>query len=347
MSLIKNTGNWVPVMITLFAAAAFAVVVWCHGFSWAVSITDGIISAALLTGASFVAIHAIKSYPTKAGILVYSLLAGMLAGKAACALSSTLLKWFFTDNPEYLGWLEQTKAARLLILLLAASWIVTHAALRRKIVVLEEQFRSISDAATLHREAELFKLRQQLQPHFLYNSLNSINALIMILPEKAQEMIGKLSDFLRNSLKREGRDQIPIQEELDYIEAYLAIEAVRFGDRLIIDYDNSFPGNAMIPPFILQPLLENAIKFGVYGRTGDVKITMRTRMTEAELKIRIENPFDPDNRPSAGTGFGLQGIGRRLFLLYGRADLLETEQKGTQFITTLTIPQSDVPGNTH
>jgi hypothetical protein len=95
--------------------------------------------------------------------------------------------------------------------------------------------------SVLLKEAELFKLRQQLQPHFLYNSLNSISALIMISPEKAQEMIGKLSDFLRSSVKREAEDKIPVSEELNYIQSYLAIESIRFGDACRSTFKKTLP----------------------------------------------------------------------------------------------------------
>jgi len=217
-------------------------------------------------------------------------------------------------------------------------------------MALEEQFKTLTDAATLHREAELYKLRQQLQPHFLYNSLNSINALILIQPDKAQEMVGKLSDFLRNSVKREVREQLPVAEELEYIQAYLAIEAVRFGDRLKVIFNKEFTDDAVIPSFLLQPILENAIKFGLYGRTGSVTIDMDIRLESFYLVITITNPFDPQNKPPTGTGFGLEGIRRRLYLLFGRTDLLETkvvhdpEANGENelFTTVLKIPQSNV-----
>lgn len=281
----------------------------------------------------------VNSYPTKAGIILYALLLGVVAGKITWALDNVFLKWWFWEEKAYLNWLLEIKYARILVFMMGAAWIVSHAAIQRKITVLEDRFRNMTDAATLHREAELFKLRQQLQPHFLYNSLNSISALIMIMPDKAQEMIGKLSDFLRSSVKREGKEKVPLREELEYIEAYLSIETVRFGDRLEVRYDKQYTDDATIPPFILQPLLENAIKFGLYGKTGKVQISMQLKLEDGNLLIRLDNPFDPDNRPSSGTGFGLEGIQRRLYLVYGRADLLETKQHNQQFTTILKIPQ--------
>ena len=97
-----------------------------------------------------------------------------------------------------------------------------------------------------------------------------------------------------------------------------------------------------IPPFLLQPILENAIKFGLYGRVGDVAINMHITLQHSFLVLTIINPFDPHNRPPSGTGFGLEGIQRRLFLLYGRADLLEIKQEEELFTTILKIPQHNV-----
>ena len=91
------------------------------------------------------------------------------------------------------------------------------------------------DAERLTKEAELFKLRQQLQPHFLFNSLNSINALISVQPEQARKMIQQLSDFLRGTLKKEDQQWVNLSEELQYLQLYLDIEKVRFGHRLSDD----------------------------------------------------------------------------------------------------------------
>jgi LytS/YehU family sensor histidine kinase len=291
---------------------------------------------------------AVNNYPTKVGLLTYAFIVGIAAGYAAWALDKFILNWWFEENISSLTQLRQSQLSRLIISILAATWLISVAAVTKRTSVVEEQFKNMTDAATLHREAELFKLRQQLQPHFLYNSLNSISALIMVMPEKAQEMIGKLSDFLRNSVKREGREHIPINEELEYIEAYLAIEGVRFGDRLRVTYEKGNIEAATIPPFLLQPILENAIKFGLYGKTGDVLIRMEIRFEDSYLKIIISNPYDPQNRPVSGTGFGLAGIERRLYLLFARTDLLEVRpsnvqgQMGTnEFTTVLKIPQDN------
>ena len=346
MTLLTNNIRWFLLLVFVLALMAIVAVLNYYQLDTNYILVDAVVDATMLTATVWAGLIWVKSYPTKVGILVYALLIGIAGGVVAWCLDKLVLKWWFVEDELYLNWLRSTYTARLLISVLVNSWLITLAAVNQRTRVLEAQFKNISDAATLHREAELFKLRQQLQPHFLYNSLNSISALILLQPDKAQEMVGKLSDFLRNSVKREAREQIPVDEELQYIEAYLAIEAVRFGDRLKVVYDKEYTDNAAIPPFLLQPVLENAIKFGLYGRSGDVMIRMNIALKDTYLIIIISNPFDPDNRPPSGTGFGLEGIQRRLYLLYGRKDLLETSHNNETFTTILKIPQGYAQNNT-
>lgn len=179
----------------------------------------------------------------------------------------------------------------------------------------------------LRKEAELFKLRQQLQPHFLFNSLNSINALIGKHPQEARLMVQQLSDYLRNNMKKEDNDQVSIQEEMADLKLYLAIELVRFGHRLRIKENFEIPApEQLMPPFLIQPLVENAIKFGLYGTIGEVCIEINAAQGKNKLVFQISNPYDTSNVTPKGTGFGLASIRRRLYLLYSRNDLLKIKQ---------------------
>lgn len=176
----------------------------------------------------------------------------------------------------------------------------------------------------LRKEAELFKLRQQLHPHFLFNSLNSINALIGKEPKHARIMVQQLSEFLRHTLKKEDNDLITIKEELDDLRIYLSIEQVRFGHRLTIEENiHADCMDAKIPPFLLQPLVENAIKYGLYGTIGPVTIYIKGMLTDDQFIFSIVNPYDPDAVTTKGTGFGLESVKRRLYLLFARNDLLK------------------------
>ena len=209
----------------------------------------------------------------------------------------------------------------------------------------QEQKEISNRHAELHKfskEAELFKLRQQLQPHFLFNSLNSISALTVSNPDKARHMIHQLSDFLRGTLKKDEQQWNTLEEELQYLQLYLEIEKVRFGHRLqteIVYSPETFP--LKLPALLLQPIVENAIKFGLYDTIGDVLIKLTARIFQDNLEIIIQNPFDPEtSQPRTGTGFGLTSIKRRLFLLSARNDLLTTKTEGNIFITSVIIPQT-------
>ena len=196
------------------------------------------------------------------------------------------------------------------------------------------------EAEKLAKDAELFKLRQQLQPHFLFNSLNSISALAGSQPDKARHMIEQLSDFLRGTLKKEEKQLVSLQEEIKYLGLYLDIEKVRFGHRLQTSIEISEEAaECMIPSLILQPVVENAIKFGLYDTMDEVLITIKGSVSDKGLEITVSNPFDPLTAQSLpGTGFGLASIKRRLYLLYGLNDLVEIRKEDTIFSTTLIIP---------
>lgn len=197
-------------------------------------------------------------------------------------------------------------------------------------------------AEKLAKEAELFKLRQQLQPHFLFNSLNSINALIGIRPEEARKMVQELSDFLRGTMRKEENQRISFAEELEHLKLYLEIEKVRFGYRLktemdIVDEALSWK----IPSLLLQPLMENAIKFGLYGTTGEVTIALRARVVDNHLVVAVMNPFDADMQMPEGTGFGLNSVKRRLYLLFARHDLVEVNKEQNFFVVIIRIPANE------
>lgn len=307
------------------------------------AIYDSIISVLILALCSWGLIKSINIYPTRTGALLYSLLMAIVFSVAAVSFTNLALPWAIKGaDKDYLAFVSYSMPARYILTWLMFSWVATYFSLNQNISTREAQFKQQADTAALLKEAELFKLRQQLQPHFLYNSLNSISALTITNPDKAQQMVGRLSDFLRTSVKREGKENVPLQEELEYLNNYLEIEATRFGDRLEVIFNNSADNSATMPPFLLQPILENAIKFGLYGNTGKVKIEIDINSSQEMLQVVITNPYNKDTSAPRGTGFGIKGIQRRLYLLYARNDLLELIKKDNYFITIIKIPQSHV-----
>lgn len=197
-----------------------------------------------------------------------------------------------------------------------------------------------SDTEKLARDAELSQLRQQLQPHFLFNSLNSINALVVSQPELARKMIQQLSDFLRGTVKKDDRQLVSLEEEIHQLSLYLDIEKVRFGYRLKSEIKADEASKlCKLPPLLLQPIVENAIKFGLYDTIGEITISIAATVEEKNLVIRVTNPFDPTTSQPKGTGFGLNSISRRLYLIYFNNNLLDTTANDSTFTTTIKIPQ--------
>lgn len=192
------------------------------------------------------------------------------------------------------------------------------------------------------QKAELDVLRSQINPHFLFNSLNSISALTIREPLKAREMVSQLSDFLRYTIKQSDDKMTVFEKEIDVIANFLAIEKVRFGDRIevIEDADESCLGQKL-PNMILQPLVENAVKYGVAQNTGKSKIIIKAGCFQGFLKVMVENTYDPEIKLKKGTGIGLKNITKRLQLIYGRNDLVHISNKDGIFRVTLTFPQID------
>jgi two-component system, LytTR family, sensor kinase len=204
-----------------------------------------------------------------------------------------------------------------------------------------ERIKLRQEADNLFRQAELARLRQQLQPHFLFNSLNSINSLLISDPQAARNMVLNLSDFLRGTLKEDESKTVPLREEIEVLKLYLEIEKVRFGHRLEINFEITADAlNMQVPPLLIQPVLENAIKFGLYNVLDQVTISLKASNEKGMLKIEVTNPCSEETeKMKKGSGFGLNMIQRRLQLLYHRTDLVRTQRSKELFSTTLLIPQ--------
>jgi hypothetical protein len=174
-----------------------------------------------------------------------------------------------------------------------------------------------SEALVLAREAELRALRAQINPHFLFNSLNSISALTTVDPARARDMCILLSDFLRKTLSAGDQDTIPLAEEIALIRTYLGVEKIRFGARLSFEIDvEENCERCLLPPLLLQPLIENAIKHGISGLTEGGVIGVRARANERFLRLTVENNFDTGYRALRRSGIGLANVRSRLEARY-------------------------------
>ena len=190
------------------------------------------------------------------------------------------------------------------------------------------------------REAELQALKSQINPHFLFNSLNSISSLTVSNPEKAQEMVINLSNFMRYSLIHNEKEMVPFSRELDNIKLYLSIEKVRFGRKLNAEFEiDVHCMDAEIPNMILQPLFENAIKYGVYETTDQVTIKTVCNCEVNFLRITITNDYDAATMKRKGEGIGLRNIRKRMEIIYNNPELVKVTDNKTSFEVQLIIPQ--------
>jgi sensor histidine kinase YesM len=193
-------------------------------------------------------------------------------------------------------------------------------------------------AELLARDAELRALRAQIDPHFLYNSLNSINALTGSDPAGARRMCVLLGDFLRNTLNVGARERIPLADELLLTDGFLSIEQVRFGDRLQVERSiDPAASRCLVPPLVLQPLMENAIAHGIARTLEGGVIRLDVSRNNGRLSIAIQNPRDPDTPPNTG-GVGLENVRRRLETMFGNGARMETRQDPGWFRVELSLP---------
>ena len=188
------------------------------------------------------------------------------------------------------------------------------------------------------RDAELRALRAQVDPHFLFNSLNSIAGLIPADRDKARLMCQMLGDFLRDSLTLGGEQRIPLAREVALAEQYLRVEQVRFGDRLTVRAEVTPGGTSVpVPPLILQPLVENAVRHGVATRLDGGLIEIAASRAGERAVVVVTNPRDPDlGRP--GTGFGLEIVRRRLMATFGDRAALAIEPLPESYRVVVTMP---------
>lgn len=198
-----------------------------------------------------------------------------------------------------------------------------------------------NELKNLVTQAELKSLKFQINPHFIFNSLNSMSALTTIDATKARSMILKLADFLRYTLDNNDRQKNKLSEELNNIKLYLEIEKIRFEDKFDYTEDVSPECRDMfVPNMILQPLFENAIKHAVYESLEKVTLKFKSFIQNEFLNISLENNFDAASENRSGSGIGLKNISERLMLIYGLNNLMDVEKSESIFKVNLYIPLS-------
>jgi two-component system, LytTR family, sensor histidine kinase AlgZ len=191
----------------------------------------------------------------------------------------------------------------------------------------------------LARDAELKALRAQIDPHFIFNSLHSISALTTADAASARRMCLLLADFLRDTLRIGSNTRISLADEWSLAERFLAIEQVRLGARLqVTEHVDPEAAHCLIPPLLLQPLVENAVAHGISQLVEGGIIQMTARLTGSTLTVVVENPCDPDRLRTRGVGLGLELLRKRLTTEFGSYDAIQVEERAGRFRVEVRIP---------
>ena len=191
----------------------------------------------------------------------------------------------------------------------------------------------------LAREAELKAFKAQVDPHFLFNSLNAVASLCMSKPAEARAMAQLMADFFRKTLRLGALDRITLAEEIQLVSHYLAIEKVRFGERLAftMNVDDAASKRA-VPPLLLQPLVENSVRHGIASMVEGGTIDLSAMVRDGKLQIRIENPADPDRPNAKGEGIGLQNARGRLSAISDGRASFRTDESDGRFRVEIELP---------
>ena len=203
----------------------------------------------------------------------------------------------------------------------------------------QEAERRALQVQVLAREAELRSLRAQIDPHFLFNCLHSISALTTVNPQAARRMCLLLGDFLRETLALGGEARITVARELKLAERFLAVERIRFGDRLDVEIAaDPQAESGHVPPLLLQPIVENAVTHGIAHMLDGGTIRIVATRSPSRLSIVVENPCDPERPRSKGAGVGLANVRARLRALHGADALLATGEQDGRWRVEVSFP---------
>lgn len=315
-----------------------------YGFSAGTAVADSVSYNLLLAALGTVYWYVVK-YLGTSGRTAFSVASthglGILFSVSLLCIIRYEVLLQLSASPRYTSFLSETLPWHIFIGVLYITLVVMGYYLfyyNYSIKLKERKERQLQD---LLKQSELEMLKFQINPHFIFNSLNSISALTLTAPEQAREMTVKLAGFFRSSLGKDNNAIHPLRDELARMQLYLDIEKTRFGERLQVTTEideNCLP--MTLPALILQPLYENAIKHGIYGQLEKVAVNTRVWCDKGMLHITLSNTFRTEGATGNGEGIGLKNVNGRLDLLYGIPGLASIERKQDQFIVHLTIPQN-------
>ncbi|MCL5031340.1 MAG: histidine kinase [Bacteroidetes bacterium] len=272
-------------------------------------------------------------------LVVSHLFSGIVASALWLGLGYFIITSIIPNPDSYIKFFKETIAWRYLIGLMFYFLVTSFYYIIKYYTNLQERITREAELKNSITEAELRTLKFQINPHFIFNSLNSMSALTTIDPESARNMILKLADFLRYTLANNEKQKNLLSDELKNIKLYLDIEKIRFEDKFeYIEEINDNCLDVQIPNMILQPLFENVIKHAVYESFNKIILKMKCCKENSFLKITLENNYEQKSSSPKGNGIGLQNIKKRLELIYRYPDLLEVKNESNLFTVNLFIP---------
>ena len=309
---------------------------------WGISLVDGVLFGFLL-GSFGMAIWFVVKYNSPDNKLFAQLLTTHLASAIVLSLGWAYSAAFITRTllpfPNYISYQDNNLTNRIFIgfifYVLVATVIYLYISYRKN----HEKTEREKELKQEVREAVLRALKSQINPHFLFNSLNSIASLTLTNPDKAHEMVIALSDFMRYSLRKQHNEMVALKEEINHIRLYLQIEKIRFGDKMNYSFQVSQEcQECQIPTLLLQPLFENAIKYGVYEASETVEVALTAHREGEHTVLTISNTFDKEAAPVKGEGIGLKNVQERLRLVYNSNNLMQIKEDNGTFVVTIFLP---------
>jgi len=263
-----------------------------------------------------------------------------------CLASQTLLMWAGIAVPDsFWGQYLQTLSGAVLLAIVFGLGAVSYASmrdqLRRTEAELQERAVAEARAEQLVAEARLRSLESRLHPHFLFNTLNSISALIRIDPPQAERIVGRLSALLRASLDTSSRSLIPLAQELAMVEDYVDIERARFGDKLRgrVEVPPELR-DAQVPPLSVQSLVENAVKHGITPLRGGGEVLVAASANNGELTIEVSDTGAGFDLTALRAGHGLDSLVRRLDTLFSADARLDVSRREGRCVVHMVLPRS-------
>jgi hypothetical protein len=343
-------SRWTAALLYLLAwlmlGLATSALLAAGGAGWGASLLFAVPLAVVYANATaFSAYYVCRAYPIgqkHPGAIIVGV--GITAACAAalwCAIGSAWASLLGALAPE--GAVFDLNAARLATMFALGVILYGLAAAVNYLLIEAERVRRLEtlelETRLTAQDAELRMLRTQVDPHFLFNSLNSISALTSIDPGAARAMTLRLADFFRHSLGLHADRKVALDKELALVRDFLAIEQVRFGERLRFEAEVESEAQAcLVPPMLLQPLVENAVKHGIGQMLEPGLVRLCASRAGSLLRISVENDVDPEAPCVKGTGLGLENVRRRLAAAYGIEASVHWGCEGNRFRVELALP---------